>query len=44
MGMLGMTMPGMGDDGDDGAEEQSESRPMTKKEKLRKGLGRILGQ
>ena len=43
MGMLGMTMPGMGDDGD-GSEEQSESRPRTKKEKLRKGLGRILGE
>jgi hypothetical protein len=41
MGMLGMTMPGMGDD--EGAEEQSE-RPRTKKEKLRKGLGKILGQ
>ena len=41
MGMLGMSMPGMGDDGDD---EQSESRPRTKKEKLRKGLGKILGQ
>ncbi|HEX8127475.1 MAG TPA: hypothetical protein VF548_18035 [Allosphingosinicella sp.] len=42
MGMLGMTMPGMGDD-DDGGEEQSE-RPPTKKEKLRKGLGKILGE
>ena len=43
MGMLGMNMPGMGDDADsdqDGAEE----RPRTKKEKLRKGLGKILGQ
>ena len=43
MGMLGMDMPGMGNDGDEGAEEQSE-RPRTKKEKLRKGLGKILGQ
>jgi hypothetical protein len=43
MGMLGMTMPGM-DDGDDDASEQSEQRPRTKKEKLRKGLGKILGQ
>ncbi len=43
MGMLGMNMPGMGDDGDEEAEEQSE-RPRTKKEKLRKGLGKILGQ
>jgi hypothetical protein len=43
MGMLGMNMPGMGDDQDAGAEEQSE-RPRTKKEKLRKGLGKILGQ
>ena len=42
MGMLGMSMPGLGDDGDDG-EAQSE-RPRTKKEKLRKGLGKILGQ
>jgi hypothetical protein len=42
MGMLGMSMPGMDDDGDE--EERSESRPRTKKEKLRKGLGRILGQ
>jgi hypothetical protein len=41
MGMLGMDMPGMDGDGD---EEQSESRPRTKKEKLRKGLGKILGQ
>jgi hypothetical protein len=43
MGMLGMNMPGLGDDGDEGGEEQSE-RPRTKKEKLRKGLGKILGQ
>lgn len=43
MGMLGMTMPGMGDDGDYGSEE-AEERPRTKKEKLRKGLGKILGQ
>ena len=43
MGMLGMEMPGLGDE-DEGAEEQSESRPRTKKEKLRQGLGRILGQ
>ncbi len=42
MGMLGMEMPGMDDDGDE--EEQSESRPSTKKEKLRRGLGWILGQ
>jgi hypothetical protein len=42
MGLLGMAMPGMGDDGEE--EEQSESRPQTKKEKLRRGLGRILGQ
>jgi hypothetical protein len=41
-GLLGMTMPGM-EDGDEGSEEQSE-RPRTKKEKLRKGLGKILGQ
>ncbi|HYI38844.1 MAG TPA: hypothetical protein VE053_00830 [Allosphingosinicella sp.] len=40
MGMLGMTMPGPGDDRD----EEAEERPRTKKEKLRKGLGRILGQ
>lgn len=43
MGMLGMNMPGMGDDGDYGSEEVEE-RPRTKKEKLRKGLGKILGQ
>ncbi|HEX8573078.1 MAG TPA: hypothetical protein VF759_10030 [Allosphingosinicella sp.] len=43
MGMLGMNMPGMDDGGDEGGEEQSE-RPRTKKEKLRKGLGKILGQ
>lgn len=42
MGMLGMDMAGMGDEGDEG-EERSE-RPATKKEKLRRGLGRILGQ
>jgi hypothetical protein len=42
MGLLGMTMPGMGDD-DDGS-DQSQERPRTKKEKLRKGLGKILGQ
>jgi hypothetical protein len=42
MGMLGMTMPGMGDDED--ASDQSQERPRTKKEKLRKGLGKILGQ
>ena len=43
MGMLGMTMPGMDDESDEGAEE-AESRPRTRKEKLRKGLGRILGE
>jgi hypothetical protein len=43
MGMLGMDMPGM-DDGDGGESDEAESRPRTKKEKLRKGLGRILGQ
>lgn len=43
MGLLGMNMPGMDDDGGDDGEEQSE-RPRTKKEKLRKGLGKILGQ
>ena len=42
MGMLGMNMPGMSDDGDE--EEQSESRPRTRKQKLRQGLGKILGQ
>jgi len=42
MGMLGMNMPGMGDE-DEGGSEQSE-RPRTKKEKLKKGLGKILGQ
>ncbi|MGZ8284134.1 MAG: hypothetical protein ACXW27_03180 [Allosphingosinicella sp.] len=42
MGMLGMNMPGMGDDGDESGRE--EARPRTKKEKLRKGLGKILGQ
>lgn len=42
MGMLGMTMPGMGDDGD--SSEQEGAPPRTKKEKLRKGLGKILGQ
>lgn len=41
MGMLGMNMPGMGDDGDEASEQE---RPRTKKEKLRKGLGKILGQ
>ena len=41
MGMLGMTMPGLGDDDEDTREE---ARPRTKKEKLRKGLGKILGQ
>ncbi|HLL31324.1 MAG TPA: hypothetical protein VK403_10040 [Allosphingosinicella sp.] len=43
MGMLGMTMPGMGNDGDEGA-EQSQERPKTKKEKLKRGLGKIMGQ
>jgi hypothetical protein len=43
MGMLGMTMPGMEDEEDDGSEE-AQVRPQTKKEKLRKGLGKILGQ
>ncbi|HYG47049.1 MAG TPA: hypothetical protein VD846_03815 [Allosphingosinicella sp.] len=43
MGMLGMNMPGMGDDGDEEAGEAQE-RPRTKKEKLRRGLGKILGQ
>jgi hypothetical protein len=43
MGMLGMDMPVM-DDGDGGESDEAESRPRTKKEKLRKGLGRILGQ
>ncbi|HEX8306827.1 MAG TPA: hypothetical protein VF645_00230 [Allosphingosinicella sp.] len=43
MGMLGMDMPGM-DDEDEDAQEHPESRPRTKKEKLRKGLGKILGQ
>jgi hypothetical protein len=43
MGLLGMNMPGMGDDGDED-EEQPQERPRTKKEKLRKGLGKILGQ
>ena len=42
MGMLGMSMPGL-DGGDEDGEVQSE-RPQTKKEKLRRGLGRILGQ
>jgi hypothetical protein len=42
MGMLGMNMPGMGDDGEDS--EEAQERPRTKKEKLRKGLGKILGQ
>jgi hypothetical protein len=41
MGMLGMTMPGLGDEDED---TQEEARPRTKKEKLRKGLGKILGQ
>ncbi|HYJ84284.1 MAG TPA: hypothetical protein VEW26_15740 [Allosphingosinicella sp.] len=41
MGMLGMTMPGLGDD--EGAADAPE-RPRTKKEKIRKGLGKILGQ
>ncbi|HEU0099350.1 MAG TPA: hypothetical protein VFQ67_11325 [Allosphingosinicella sp.] len=43
MGMLGMTMPGMGDDADSDQDDAQE-RPRTKKEKLRKGLGKILGQ
>jgi hypothetical protein len=42
MGMLGMTMPGMGDDDGDGSDAQEQ--PRTKKEKLRRGLGKILGQ
>jgi hypothetical protein len=42
MGMLGMNMPGIGDD--DGAGEEQSERPRTKKEKLKKGLGRLLGQ
>jgi hypothetical protein len=41
-GLLGMTMPGMSDDGDEA--EDAQERPRTKKEKLRKGLGKILGQ
>ncbi|MEA3011284.1 MAG: hypothetical protein QOJ91_2976 [Sphingomonadales bacterium] len=40
-GLLGMSMPGMGDDDEDSPEE---ARPRTKKEKLRRGLGKILGQ
>ncbi len=42
MGLLGMTMPGM--DGGDEDGERPEARPKTKKEKLRRGLGKILGQ
>src|SRR5690349_15833141 len=41
-GLLGMNMPGMGDDGDEA--DGTEAPPRTKKEKLRKGLGKILGQ
>jgi hypothetical protein len=41
MGLLGMTMPGLGNDDGDG---EGEERPRTKKERLRKGLGKILGQ
>jgi hypothetical protein len=44
MGMLGMNLPGMDGDEDQAGEEQSGSRPRTKKEKLRRGLGKILGQ
>jgi hypothetical protein len=43
MGMLGMNMPGMGDDGDEASSPEQE-RPRTKKERLRKGIGKILGQ
>jgi hypothetical protein len=42
MAMLGMTMPGM--DGGDEDSEEAQERPRTKKDKLRKGLGKILGQ
>jgi hypothetical protein len=43
MGMLGMDIPGMGQEDDEDGAAQSE-RPASKKEKLRRGLGRILGQ
>jgi hypothetical protein len=41
MGLLGMTMPGMDDEEMD---DRDEARPRTKKEKLRRGLGKIFGQ
>lgn len=45
MGLLGMTMPGMGDDdGGSDAEETPEQRKKRKKERLRDGLKGILGQ
>jgi hypothetical protein len=43
MGMLGMNLPAM-DGGDEDMEQERSERPATKKEKLRRGLGRILGQ
>jgi hypothetical protein len=44
MSMLGMDMSDMGGRDDDDGEEQAEAaRPETKKEKLRRGIGRVLG-
>ena len=44
MGMLGMDMASMmGRDSDDGDEAEEAPRPATKAEKIRRGLGRILG-
>jgi hypothetical protein len=45
MGLLGMTMPGLGDDDGRGtAEETPEQRKKRKKERIRDGLKGILGQ
>jgi hypothetical protein len=44
MGLLGMNMPGMGDDEGADAEETPEQRKKRKKERLRDGLKGILGQ
>jgi hypothetical protein len=43
MSMLGMEMSGMGGRDDEGDEQAQAPRPETKKEKLRRGIGRVLG-
>jgi hypothetical protein len=44
MGLLGMNMPGMGGDDEDEPAQEPQGRAKTKKEKLRRGIGKILGE